>query len=135
MLTDEAAVKLHHRASLGEKLSPEEGAVLEAWYAKQDAEEMAALAAAPLSQDVRAIQERMKDILARLVTVTGRIHALAVENQRLYGEVAALREQLAEGQDFDIREAYSLMDAVARAEGWDDPEMDSYNIYARKPQQ
>ena len=32
----------------------------------------------------------------------------------------------------DIREAYPLMDAVARKEGWDDPEMDSYNFYALK---
>jgi hypothetical protein len=37
--------------------------------------------------------------------------------------------------DLDIREAYPLMDAVARTEGWDDPEMDSYDVYARKPQQ
>jgi hypothetical protein len=29
----------------------------------------------------------------------------------------------------EIREAYPLMDAVARQEGWDDPEMDSYNVY------
>ena len=42
---------------------------------------------------------------------------------------------LAEEENFDIREAYPLMDEVARREGWDDPEMDSYNIYARKPQQ
>jgi hypothetical protein len=28
----------------------------------------------------------------------------------------------------EIREAYPLMDAVARQEGWDDPEMDSYNV-------
>ena len=33
--------------------------------------------------------------------------------------------------DFDIREAYPLMDSVARAEGWDDPAMESYNVYAR----
>ncbi len=32
----------------------------------------------------------------------------------------------------DIREAYPLMDAVARQEGWDDPNMDSYNVYASK---
>jgi hypothetical protein len=35
--------------------------------------------------------------------------------------------------DLDIREAYPLMDAVARLEGWEEPEMDSYNVYARKP--
>lgn len=37
-------------------------------------------------------------------------------------------------EQIDIREAYPLMDAVARCEGWDDPEMDSYDVYARKPQ-
>jgi hypothetical protein len=40
-----------------------------------------------------------------------------------------------EAEVADIRQAYPLMDAVARQEGWDDPEMDSYDIYARKPQQ
>lgn len=29
--------------------------------------------------------------------------------------------------NFDISEAYPLMDEVARDEGWDDPEMDIYN--------
>jgi hypothetical protein len=37
-----------------------------------------------------------------------------------------------EKEEEDIREAYPLMDAVARQEGWDDPEMDSYNIHARR---
>jgi hypothetical protein len=37
-----------------------------------------------------------------------------------------------EEEDIDIRQAYPLMDAVARQEGWDDPEMDSYNVYAGK---
>jgi hypothetical protein len=29
-----------------------------------------------------------------------------------------------------VRQAYPLMDGVARQEGWDDPEMDSYDRYA-----
>ncbi len=37
-----------------------------------------------------------------------------------------------EKEVMDIREAYPLMDAVARQEGWDDAEMDSYNVYARR---
>lgn len=37
-------------------------------------------------------------------------------------------------EEIDMRQAYPLMDAVARQEGWDDAEMDSYDIYARKPQ-
>jgi hypothetical protein len=36
-------------------------------------------------------------------------------------------------EDFDVRSAYPLLDAVAAKEGWNDPEMESYNIYARKP--
>src|SRR5271157_4288069 len=31
--------------------------------------------------------------------------------------------------DFDIRDAYPLMDQVAALEGWDDPSMDIYNEY------
>lgn len=37
------------------------------------------------------------------------------------------------GEDaFDVRDAYPMMDAVAREAGWDDPEMDSYNVFARE---
>jgi hypothetical protein len=39
-------------------------------------------------------------------------------------------ESLAEEDDSDISWAYPLMDEVARREGWDDPDMDSYNVYA-----
>ncbi len=38
-----------------------------------------------------------------------------------------LPEEEAE-EDVDIRQAYPLMDAVAHQEGWDEPEMDSYNV-------
>lgn len=44
-----------------------------------------------------------------------------------------LAANLPEEEDVDFREAYPLMDAVARQEGWDDQEMDSYNVYARRP--
>jgi len=32
--------------------------------------------------------------------------------------------------DFSIKDAYPLMNEVARAAGWDDPEWDSYDVYA-----
>jgi hypothetical protein len=133
MITDEVGRQLHDRATRGGSLTPEEHASLEAWYARQDAEDMARLAAAPLPPATAALRERVTATLAQLVHVTQRVHALALENERLHRQVTALFAQLAGGQDFDIREFYPLMDAVARAEGWDDPEMDSYNIYARKP--
>jgi hypothetical protein len=31
--------------------------------------------------------------------------------------------------EFDIREAYPMMDQVAAREGWDDPSMDVYNEF------
>lgn len=42
---------------------------------------------------------------------------------------------LLEGDEFDPSEAYPLMDAVAAAEGWLDPEMDAYDALdpRRKP--
>jgi hypothetical protein len=38
------------------------------------------------------------------------------------------KQQPAEDDDIDIREAYPLMDEVAPKEGWDDPEMESYDV-------
>ncbi len=39
-----------------------------------------------------------------------------------------LKSLLYDDSDLDVHEAYPLMDQVAAQEGWDDPEMDSYNI-------
>jgi hypothetical protein len=55
------------------------------------------------------------------------VHKMAEEN------VPEHTPELKDEDVKDIREAYPLMDAVARQEGWDDPEMDSYDIYARRP--
>ncbi len=38
-----------------------------------------------------------------------------------------------ESGDIDIREAYPLMDAVARAAGWDDPAEDIYDDLDPRP--
>jgi hypothetical protein len=40
---------------------------------------------------------------------------------------ARLKGLAYDDSDFPIRDAYPLMDAVAAKEGWDEPEMDSYN--------
>jgi hypothetical protein len=32
-------------------------------------------------------------------------------------------------EDFNVRDAYPLMDAIAAKEGWDDPEMAEYDGY------
>jgi hypothetical protein len=134
MVPNEVGQRLHDRATRGEQLSEEERASLESWYAQQDAEEMAALVNTTPSEDVAALRKWAEEAVTQLQIAVRRTHTLLAENEKLRQEIAALRRQLAEGEDADIRQAYPLMDAVARAEGWDDPEMDSYNVYARKPQ-
>lgn len=46
--------------------------------------------------------------------------------EEVYERVRSLIEA---EEDFGIRDAYPLMDRVASAEGWDNPEMDVYNRY------
>ncbi|HET6883911.1 MAG TPA: hypothetical protein VFI31_27400 [Pirellulales bacterium] len=36
---------------------------------------------------------------------------------------------LLDDDDFDVSDAYPLMDEVARSEGWNDPEMDIYDQF------
>ena len=133
MIANEAGQRLHDRATRGESLSVEERASLEAWYAQQDSEEMALLAKATLPEDVAALRKWVGEAIARIEAVVQRAQVILAENKKLRQEIAALRQQQTEGADADVRQAYPLMDAVARSEGWDDPEMDSYNVYARKP--
>jgi regulator of replication initiation timing len=100
----------------------------------QDAEEIALLANAPNPENVEALRKRVGEVINRIQAMTERTQTLLAENEKLSQEVSALRQQRFGGEEADVRQAYPLMDAVARSEGWDDPEMDSYNVYARKPQ-
>ena len=63
------------------------------------------------------------------------VHLLDPRTQKEYVLVSAeqFESLLTSFEDkLDIRGAYPLMDAVARREGWDDPEMDIYNDLAPK---
>ncbi len=46
----------------------------------------------------------------------------------LPAEVYERARAVFERNEFDIREAYPLMDDVARKAGWDDPAMDIYDV-------
>ncbi len=134
MIPDEIGQRLHDRATRGESLSAEERAILDSWYARQDTEE-GELFAAGRSGSKTALRERIKDTLTRMSMLTGKMQDVLAESKQLQDELVAIIREADEEEVFDIREAYPLMDAVARKEGWDDPEMDSYNIYARKHKQ
>ena len=62
--------------------------------------------------------------------------AVDPETKRTYVLIASEQYERIKGllqDDSDLREACPLMDQVAAEEGWNDPEMDSYNVYLRKP--
>lgn len=80
---------LHDRATRSIVLSPEENAVLDAWYAQQDAEEDAMLTAnAPLALSIT--EEKIDMALVQTQTVTQQIQTLTVENAKLKREVTLL---------------------------------------------
>ncbi len=133
MISDNIAQRLHDRATRGESLSADERAVLDAWYAQQDAEERQQLATGRLENET-SLHERIKDTLVRMTILTRKMEESLAESKQLQEELTTICQQSAEAERAEVRQAYPLMDAVARQEGWDDPEMDSYDIYARKPQ-
>jgi hypothetical protein len=66
------------------------------------------------------------------------LHLVDPRNQETYVLVRAdlyerLKGLLYDDSEFSVRDAYPLMDEVAAKEGWDDPEMDSYNTPSTQP--
>jgi hypothetical protein len=134
MNLQEIAQRLHDRATRGDLLSAEERVILDDWYARQDAEEERLFAIAVAKQKPSSI-EQLNDLVAQMAILIPKLEEGLAESKRLQEELVTFCRQSLDPEIADIRQAYPLMDAVARQEGWDDPEMDSYNIYARKPQQ
>jgi septal ring factor EnvC (AmiA/AmiB activator) len=95
MSDDEIAKVLHDRATRGETLSADEQAQLEAWYARQGAEEIALLAGAPSPGNLDALRTQVDEARSQLLAVSERIRAQAAENQRLRREIAELERRLA----------------------------------------
>lgn len=81
-----------------------------------------------LSNEQQQALAAQPDVPLRVIDPqTSEVYVLLKVQQ--YEQVKALFEV----DDFDVREAYPLMDEVARKEGWDDPEMDVYNDLAPRP--
>jgi septal ring factor EnvC (AmiA/AmiB activator) len=98
MLTDEAARQLHDRATRGMTLSADEQAELNAWYARQDAEEAAMLAAAQPPDDLSQLRSQLDDALSQIAAVTQRIREQTTANEQLKREINELKRQLSEAQ-------------------------------------
>lgn len=93
MIQDDQAVKLHHRAALGESLSVEENVLLQAWYEQQDA-----LEAAELSRDtspsIAELEEAIRVLEERLAKTIERNQELAARNEALRADIALIRQRL-----------------------------------------
>lgn len=89
--------QLHTKTTRGETLTSAEEATLEAWYAKQDAEENALLVStAPKAVTLQNLRSEVEASSAQMLAVTQRIQALIEENEALRQEIAALTQQLAQ---------------------------------------
>ena len=93
---DDHLWKLHLRKSLGELLTAEEQADLDAWYAEQDESEAVALGITLESTDLSSLKQKVDAILGRIVTTSLAIQSLAEENETLRRENKTLRGQLAQ---------------------------------------
>jgi hypothetical protein len=91
MVSDELGLKLHDRATRGERLSAEEQAQLEAWYAVQDRAEMAHLDLTEPARDLSALQAQVDSATARVATISKQIQKLATVNAALRREISMLR--------------------------------------------
>ena len=98
MSHEDLARQLHDKASRGLKLSTEEQAQLEAWYADQDEKESALLGPTTSSQRLTALHAQIETTLAQLQTVTQRIQELTNQNEAVRREVTVLQHQLADTQ-------------------------------------
>lgn len=87
--------RLHDRATRGEVLTSEGQSQLEAWYADQDAAEMAALNLPVGDEDTAALRAGIDSALAEIAAVAGRIRQTSAENEMLRRENADLRRRLA----------------------------------------
>jgi hypothetical protein len=96
MVSDELGLKLHDRATRGERLTAEEQAQLEAWYAAQDRAEMAQLGLIEPARDLAALQAQVDLATAQVATISKRIQKLAAANAALRREVSMLRRRLAQ---------------------------------------
>jgi hypothetical protein len=96
MLSDELGMQLHDRETIGEPLTAQEKAQLEAWYAQKDAAEKSMLEAnqVPLPNLVM-LQDRVDMTIEQLTAGVQRLHQITQENKSLREEIAEIKQQLA----------------------------------------
>lgn len=90
----ELVKQLHDKATRGIALSTIEQAQLDAWYAQQDQEEGAFLTRTSPPQTLVTLQTHVATAVAQMLAVTQRLQELALHNDALRRDIAALQQQL-----------------------------------------
>jgi cell division protein FtsB len=94
MISDEIGMQLHDRETVGESLTTQEKAQLEAWYAQKDAAEMVMLEATrvPLPNLVMP-QDQVDATIKQLTDGVQRLDQITQENKSLREEIAEMKQQ------------------------------------------
>jgi hypothetical protein len=95
-MTDEQLQSLHDRATRGDRLTDEEQAALDAWYALQDQAESQLLQALASPVSLSNLQSQVTATVTQLEVVTRHIRETLATNADLRREIARLQRKLAE---------------------------------------
>jgi hypothetical protein len=95
MLSDELGMQLHDRETIGEPLTAQEKAQLEAWYAQKDAAEESMLEATQMPlPNLVMLQDQVDISIEQLTAGVQRLHQITQENKSLHKEIAEIKQQL-----------------------------------------
>jgi DNA-binding IclR family transcriptional regulator len=93
-VTMDKSQELHHRATLGERLSASEQAQLDAWYQALESAEIEEIFKREVP-NTRTLQTEIMAALKQIRLIAKRMEQLTVENEQIRRENVALRHQLA----------------------------------------
>ena len=92
VISDEEGVKLHHRKVLEKNLTPEDTALLEAWYAKHDQIEAASLK--QLKPSLAELETEVVALLKKVVEQEKHNQEIAARNAVLQAEIEIMKKEL-----------------------------------------
>jgi hypothetical protein len=94
MVSDELGMQLHDRETIGEPLTTQEKAQLEAWYAQKDAAETVMFEANQLPlPNLVVLQDRVDTAIAQLTIGVQQLQQITQENKSLRTEIAEIKQQ------------------------------------------
>jgi hypothetical protein len=94
MVSDELGMQLHDRETIGEPLTAQEKAQLEAWYAQKDAAEKSMLEATQMPlPNLVMLQDQVDIAIEQLTTGVQQLQQITQENKSLREEIAEIKQR------------------------------------------